>query len=81
MKATVKVFALARQLTGQDALVVDLPSGATVADLRRAIAGQHPALADLVAHALFAVNAQYATDTTPIPAVADLACIPPVSGG
>ena len=81
MKATVRVFALARQLAGQESLVVDLPSAATVADLRQAIADQHPALADLVAHALFAVNAQYASDATPIPAAADLACIPPVSGG
>jgi molybdopterin converting factor small subunit len=81
MKATVKVFALVRQLAGQETLAVDLPPGATVADLRRAIAEQHPALTDLVAHALFAVNADYATDATPIPTDADLACIPPVSGG
>lgn len=81
MNASVRVFALARQLTGQESLAVDLPPGATVADLRRAMAEQHPALADLVAHALFAVNAQYAADATPIPADADLACIPPVSGG
>ncbi len=81
MKATVKVFALARQLAGQDSVAVDLPPGATVADVRRAMADQHPALADLVAHALFAINAQYAGDATPIPAAADLACIPPVSGG
>jgi molybdopterin converting factor small subunit len=81
MKATVRVFALARQLAGQESLVVDLPSGATVADLRRAIADQYPALAGLVVHTLFAVNTQYAVDDTPIPADADLACIPPVSGG
>ena len=81
MKATVKVFALARQLAGQAALAVDLPPGATVADLRRAIADQHPALANLVAQALFAVNADYASDATSIPPDADLACIPPVSGG
>jgi molybdopterin converting factor small subunit len=81
MKATVRVFALARQLAGHDSVTVDLPPGATVADLRRAMADQHPALADLVDHALFAINAQYASDATPIPAAADLACIPPVSGG
>jgi molybdopterin converting factor small subunit len=81
MKATIKVFALARQLAGQESLAVDLPPGATVADLRQAIAEQYPALADLVAHALFAVNADYAGDAIPIPAEAELACIPPVSGG
>jgi molybdopterin converting factor small subunit len=68
-------------LAGQESLVVDLPSGATVADMRRAITDQYPALAGLVVHTLFAVNTQYAVDDTPIPADADLACIPPVSGG
>ena len=81
MRATVKVFALARQLAGQDQIQVDLPPGATVGDLRRAIAAQFPALAALTAQALFAVSADYATDATQIPAGADLACIPPVSGG
>ena len=81
MNATVRVFALARQLAGQDQIQVALPTEATVRDLRRAIAAQFPALAALTAQALFAVNADYATDETPIPAGADLACIPPVSGG
>ena len=81
MKATVRVFALARQLAGQDQIQVDLPPEATVGDLRRAIAEQFPALAALSAQALFAVNADYAADHTQIPAGADLACIPPVSGG
>jgi molybdopterin converting factor small subunit len=81
MKANVKVFALARQLAGRDSLAVDLPPAATVADLRRALAEQYPALAGLVAHALFAVNTEYASDGTRILPGADLACIPPVSGG
>ena len=81
MKATVKVFALARQLAGQDQIRVDLPPEATVGDLRRSITAQFPGLAALTAQALFAVNADYATDETPIAPGADLACIPPVSGG
>lgn len=78
---TVKVFALARQLAGQDQIQVDLPPRATVGDLRRAIATRFPALAALTAQSLFAVNAEYARDETPLPAGADLAWIPPVSGG
>jgi len=81
MRATVKVFALARQLAGQDQIQVDVPPMATVAQLRCAISEQFPALADLASRSLFAVDADYATDLTPIPPGADLACIPPVSGG
>lgn len=81
MRATVKLFALARQLAGQDQIQVDLPPGATVAQLRCAVSEQYPALAELASRAMFAVDADYATDQTPIPPGADLACIPPVSGG
>jgi len=81
MNASVRVFALARQLAGQDSVAVELPPAATVAEVRRAIAVQHPALAGVAAHAMFAVNAQYAPDATVIPADAEVALIPPVSGG
>jgi molybdopterin converting factor small subunit len=30
---------------------------------------------------MFAINAEYAADLTPIPEAAEIACIPPVSGG
>ncbi len=81
MNATVKLFALARQLAAADSVTVALPSAATVADLREALARQVPALAELMPHALFAVNARYAANGDAIPPDADLACIPPVSGG
>jgi molybdopterin converting factor small subunit len=38
-------------------------------------------LSTLLPHVLFAINAEYAGDATPIPAGAEIACIPPVSGG
>jgi molybdopterin converting factor subunit 1 len=81
MKMDVKLFALARQLAGRDTIVVDLPAKAVVADLRRAIAEQHPDLSELLAHTMFAVNAEYAHDDSPLPPDAEVACIPPVSGG
>jgi molybdopterin converting factor small subunit len=30
---------------------------------------------------MFAIDAEYAVDATPIPLAAEVACIPPVSGG
>jgi molybdopterin synthase sulfur carrier subunit len=77
----VQLFAVARQLAGADAVDVPLSPGATVADLRRDLATRFPALAALAGRVLFAVNAEYADDQTRIPPDAEVACIPPVSGG
>ena len=81
MTARVKLFAVARERHGNDELLVDLPPNATVADLKRAVATTSPALAKILPHALWAVNAEYATDTTPITEKSEIALIPPVSGG
>jgi len=81
MKVRVRLFAVARQLAGADAVEVSLPDAPTAADLRRALAEQWPALAPLVPHMMVAIGSSYADEQTKIPAGADLACIPPVSGG
>jgi molybdopterin converting factor subunit 1 len=81
MKVQVRLFAAARQCAGQDQLEVHLPPGATVADLRQALAESVPNLAELLPRVLFAVDAQYASNTTPVSESAEIACIPPVSGG
>ncbi len=81
MHVRVQLFAVARQRAGRPVVEVDLPDGATVADLRAAIAEALPSLAALLDTIRFAVNADYADDTTLIPPGADLAVIPPVSGG
>jgi molybdopterin converting factor subunit 1 len=81
MNVSVKLFAVARQRAGADTVAVELPTAATVRDVRHALVEQYPALADVVAHARLAVNNDYATDVTPLPAAAEIAVIPPVSGG
>ncbi len=58
-----------------------LPEGATVAALRRELISRVPELAPLAPHVMFAVNQQYSNDDTVIPKEAEVACIPPVSGG
>jgi len=77
----VKLFAAARQLAGRDVLEVELADEATVAELRRTVIEKIPALANLSGHLLFAVDAEYAPDEASIPPGAEVACIPPVSGG
>ncbi len=81
MKLRVKLFAVARQRAERDSIDVELPEAPTVRQLRGAIAEQFPPLADLLAHVRFAINSDYASDTTIIPARAEIALIPPVSGG
>ncbi len=53
----------------------------TVRQLRQALAEQIPALALLLPQVLFALDAEYATDDTPLASDIEIACIPPVSGG
>ena len=82
MTATVLLFALARQKAGGSTLVVELPSDPTVADLKAALAAACPALDPLLRTLRVAINREYALDEAqPIPPGAELAAIPPVSGG
>ncbi|MBX6315965.1 MAG: MoaD/ThiS family protein [Isosphaeraceae bacterium] len=81
MRATIRLFALAKQRAGRPQVELDLPEPATVADLKRALGAAVPSLAPLLPNLLIAVDAEYAADDRPIPPGAELAVIPPVSGG
>ena len=81
MKATVKLFAGARELAGQELIELEVPPLTTVNELRAALLADCPALAPLLPHAMFAINTNYANDQDSIPENAEIACIPPVSGG
>jgi molybdopterin converting factor subunit 1 len=81
MKIRVRLFARARDLAGADLALVDLPDGATVGDLRRALAQTHPSLASLLGRSALAVNDEFAEDSLPLPPGAEVALLPPVSGG
>lgn len=81
MQVTVQLFAMARQRAGAPRIVVDVPEPATVRALRTALARAAPDLAQLMPSIRFAVNAEYADDDQAIPPGAEVAAIPPVSGG
>lgn len=80
MQVQVKLFAAARQLAGADVLAFELDDP-TIGALRSALCETHPALAPLVRRAMFAIDAEYASDEASISPTAEVACIPPVSGG
>jgi molybdopterin converting factor subunit 1 len=77
----VRLFARARDLGGADRVTVDLPNGATVADLRRRLVALHPQLADLTGKCAVAVDAEFAGDGQVLTEGAEIALLPPVSGG
>jgi sulfur-carrier protein len=81
MIVRLRLFAVARERAGAEAIDVDLSESATVGALRTAVAAQYPQLAALVPHMMFAVNSAYAHDDAEIEPDAEVACIPPVSGG
>lgn len=78
---TVRLFAVARERVGRGEITLELPEGATVADLRAALAEQFPPLAPIADRVMIAVDSEYADDAMVVPADASLAVIPPVSGG
>jgi sulfur-carrier protein len=81
MKINVKLFAVARERAGASAIDVELSPPATVHQLRGAMVEQYPALRDVVPHVRFAINSEYAAESATISAQAEVAIIPPVSGG
>ncbi|MGB2609262.1 MAG: NTP transferase domain-containing protein [Isosphaeraceae bacterium] len=78
---TIRLFAVARERAGRAEIEIDLPLPTTVADLRLVLALQHPKLAALAPSVSIAVDSEYATDATLILPGAQVALIPPVSGG
>jgi molybdopterin converting factor subunit 1 len=81
MIVRVRLFAQARELAGVDSVTVELPTGATVAELRRQLANTLPMLARLLDRSAVAVNDEFADDSLPLPPAAEVALLPPVSGG
>jgi len=56
-------------------------AGGSVAELRGALAAACPAAADLLSRSAIAVGDRLAADSDPVAVGADVAILPPVSGG
>ncbi len=81
MKIQVHLFARAKDLVRASTIELDLAEGATVGDLRRKLAEMYPALGSLLEHSALAVNNEFAPDAWTLPVQAEIALLPPVSGG
>ncbi len=79
---TLLYFAAARERAGLAREEVELPPGQpTVADVLAQVAELHPALRPLLPHLRVAVDQEFTAASAPVRAGAELALIPPVSGG
>ena len=82
MILTVLLFATLRdRLDGQKSIEIDLPSGATVLDLKARVAETVPALKDSMSTVIVAVDRAFAFDADVVRPGAEVALFPPVSGG
>jgi molybdopterin converting factor subunit 1 len=81
MIVCVRLFARAKDLAGVDSAVLQLPQNATVADVRQVLAADFPGVSGLLARCAVAVDGEFANDAFPISANAEVALLPPVSGG
>ncbi|BDG08302.1 molybdopterin converting factor subunit 1 [Anaeromyxobacter paludicola] len=81
MNLTVLFFAAAREAAGLDRETIVLPEPADVAALRRALAERHPALARILPRCRMAAGEELVEEHHPLADGAEVAVIPPVSGG
>jgi molybdopterin converting factor small subunit len=81
MIVSVHLFARGRDLAGCSRLEVSLADGTTVAELRIRLAEMVPALAGLLEHSALAINGEFADDGQQVSPEAEIAMLPPVSGG
>ena len=79
MKVRVKFFAGPRERLGVGELVQELPAGATVQTLVRALVGAYPDFGTF--RLKYAVNSTYVSLESELHDGDEVACIPPVGGG
>ncbi len=81
MRIRVLAFASASDALGAAELVVELPAGSRVADLRSLLEARHPGLAVLWPRLAVAVDGEVVSGETTLAEDAEVALLPPVSGG
>lgn len=81
MKIHLLFFAKLKDLASPSPIELEVEEGSTIRDLRAIIVNQFPLLSPAMNHVIFAINQQFAFDQDVLPADAEVAIFPPVSGG
>jgi molybdopterin converting factor subunit 1 len=79
---TVLFFATLRDKAGVRSTQMEVPTGMSIAELKARLCEQFPNIdMQLMEHCLASINHEYRFDEDEIPANAEIAFFPPVSGG
>lgn len=81
MTFQLRCFAALRDHAGAAEIEIDLPEGADVRALKAALEARYPGLAGRLGAVRVAADFEFLAEDAPLPAGAELALIPPVSGG
>lgn len=81
MQVRIRYFAGLREATGIEGEPLDVPEGATAADVRALLSERYPALARLLPPCAVAVNRSYVATDAPLHDGDELVFIPPLGGG
>ncbi len=81
MQITLLFFATLKDIVGSRQLKVDVPAGATVADLLTQLEASYPRMKDYRPVVLTAINEEYVKQDARISEGDEVAMFPPVSGG
>lgn len=81
MKYKIRLFAILRDIAKVDFIELDLPDKSTGKDLLEQLGKKYPQLKRTIEKSAIAVNENYLMPDEIIPENAEIAVIPPVSGG
>jgi len=81
VKVKVRLFAGLREAVGARELTIELPEGASVAQLKAHFSSAYPAVAPMLERSVCAIDDEYVATDERVREGAEVAFIPPVSGG
>jgi molybdopterin converting factor subunit 1 len=81
MKVSLLLFAALREAVGERTLLLELDEGSTVSDLKRRLAVHYPRVGPMLETVVCAIDDEYVPSDESLREGAEVALIPPVSGG
>ena len=81
MKIRLRYFAALREALGQTEEALELPIGATVAQVRVALAARYPVISPILGRCVVAHNHAFASEDAALAEGDEVVFIPPMAGG
>lgn len=81
MRVSLRLFAGLHDLVGSKDIVMELPEGARITDLKSKLADEYPIVQPLLKTLVFAIDDEYIPTDERLHDGAEISLIPPVSGG